>query len=309
MKLLVLGSKGFLGQHLVELLIKKKIEFSETSLSLGLDLRNRDKTIAFFNELKPDVVINCASYVGGIQFGYTHSAELFHNNLLINTNIFEAVHLSGVKRLINPIPNCVYPAKATLFREDELWDGPMHESVMVYGFVRKAMIMGAWAYHKQYGTDVVNIIMSNMYGPGDHFEEVRSHAMGALIMKFVKAKINNEPFVTVWGTGSPVREWLYVMDAAEALMKAINIEPCAEPINVGIASGISIKEMAFIIKEATGYTGDLKFDTSKPDGAFYKTVDGTKGEEILKWKPTKDFREGIKETVEWFLKNKDDYIK
>lgn len=302
--ILVLGATGFLGTTVCRKLRLKNIEFVPSSLSLGVDLRDEKQTLDLFEKIRPEIVINCASYVGGIQFGYKHPVELFHNNLKMVTNILYASHKTGVERFINPVSNCVYPAKATLFKEDEIWDGPMHESVMVYGFVRKAFIIGAYAYEKQFGDKIYNIVLSNMYGPGDHFEEERSHALGALIMKFAKAKQNNEPKVIVWGTGTPVREWMHVEDGAEALIHAMEMPYHPGPVNVGIATGISIIDMANLIKKYIGYDGEIEFDPSKPDGAPFKTVDGALGEHLLKWKPAKDFETGVKETINWYLKNK-----
>lgn len=302
--ILVLGATGFLGTTVCRKLRLKNIEFVPSSLSLGVDLRDEKQTLDLFEKIRPEIVINCASYVGGIQFGYKHPVELFHNNLKMVTNILYASHKTGVERFINPVSNCVYPAKATLFKEDEIWDGPMHESVMVYGFVRKAFIIGAYAYEKQFGDKIYNIVLSNMYGPGDHFEEERSHALGALIMKFAKAKQNKEPKVIVWGTGTPVREWMHVEDGAEALIHAMEMPYHPGPVNVGIATGISIIDMANLIKKYIGYDGEIEFDPSKPDGAPFKTVDGALGEQLLKWKPAKDFETGVKETINWYLKNK-----
>lgn len=304
MKVLVTGATGFLGKRVCMKLEEKGIDFCRTSKSMGVDLRERDQTFALFAKEKPDHVLNCAAYVGGIQFGYKHFAELFSNNLLMTVNLLEAAREFRVRRFVNPISNCAYPAKATLFKEDEFWDGPLHESVMVYGFVRKAFWVGSWAYQYQYGLDIVNIILSNMYGPGDHFEEERSHALGALIMKMVKARENNEPTVMVWGTGKPVREWLHVDDGTEAMIRSLDIPKYVDPINIGVASGISIRDMALLIKELTGYQGELKFDPSKPDGADYKTVEGSRGEKIFGWKPGIRFEDGVKSTIDWYLKNR-----
>jgi GDP-L-fucose synthase len=299
--ILVTGASGFLGKRVCRQLEQSNQKYIATSKTLGLDLRDTAATLAFFAQHKPAYVLNCAAYVGGIQFGYKHPAELFHNNLQITLNLLEAAKQYGVKRIVNPISNCAYPGSATFFKEDEFWDGPLHESVMVYGFVRKASWVGSWAYAKQYGLDVLNIILSNMYGPEDHFEEERSHALGALIMKFVRAKQNNEPQVIVWGSGTPVREWLHVDDGAEAMIRGLSVDSMADPINIGIGKGISILEMAQLIKELVGYTGELVLDTSKPDGAPYKTVDGSRGGKYFGWQPSRDFRQGIEETINWYI--------
>lgn len=302
--ILVLGATGFLGKSVCLKLKANGVEFSPTSLSSGVDLRDEKQTLTLFEVVKPDVVINCASFVGGIQFGYKHPVELFQNNLKMVTSILAASHNTGVSKFINPVSNCVYPASASLFKEEEIWDGVMHESVMVYGFVRKAFLIGAYAYGKQFNDKIYNIILSNMYGPGDHFEEERSHALGALIMKFVKAKELNDPKVIVWGTGTPVREWMHVEDGAEALIRAIDMPYHDGPVNVGIASGISVIEMAKLIKEFVGYKGEIVLDPSKPDGAIYKTVDGNLGAKLMNWRPQKPFEQGVKETIEWYIQNK-----
>jgi len=299
--ILVLGSTGFLGQAVCRNLEKRGLSFIGTSLRKGrVDLRKKDEVFKLFEIVSPEYVINCASYVGGIQFGYKHFAELFTNNLQMTINILEACTYYKVKRLVNPISNCAYPGEQTLFKEENFWDGPLHESVMVYGFVRKASWIGSWAYNKQYGLDQINLILSNMYGPGDHFEEERSHALGALIMKISKAYRENLPSVTIWGSGTPVREWLYVEDGAEAMVRAMTIAPYPDPINIGVGKGISIMEMANMIKAKIGYKGNLICDMSKPDGAPYKTVDGTLGAKLFGWQPSTNFKEYLEHTVGWY---------
>lgn len=301
--ILVTGSTGFLGKRVCRQLEQLGLPFLPTSRSLGLDLRDRGETLEFFKRHQPKYVLNCAAYVGGIQFGYKHPAELFHNNLQITLNLLEAVKETGVVRLVNPISNCAYPGAATFFKEDEFWDGPLHDSVMVYGFARKASWVGSWAYAKQFGVDVLNIILSNMYGPEDHFEEERSHALGALIMKLVKARQENLPSVIVWGSGKPVREWLHVDDGAEAMIRGIAVPPTADILNIGIGKGISVFEMSNLIKDLVGYKGELVLDATKPDGAPYKTVDGSKGAAHFGWQPSRSFREGVKEAIEWYEQN------
>ncbi|MRI34333.1 GDP-L-fucose synthetase [Endozoicomonas sp. OPT23] len=301
--IVVTGCSGFLGKRVCRLLDAKGLDYIGTSLSQGLDLRDRQATIDFFQKVNPQYVLNCAAYVGGIQFGYKHPAELYHNNLHMTLNLLESASQSKVDRIVNPISNCAYPGAASFFKEDEFWDGPLHESVMVYGFVRKASWVGSWAYAKQHGLDVINLILSNMYGPEDHFEEERSHALGALIMKIVRAKQTRQPQVVVWGSGTPVREWLHVDDGAEAMVRAIDVEPSLNPINIGIGKGISILEMASLIKELTGYEGELVLDTSKPDGAPYKTVDGSRGLQHFGWQPSSDFKQGVAEAIDWYIEN------
>jgi GDP-L-fucose synthase len=303
--ILVTGATGFLGKRLCRLLQQSGKEYAATSRSLGLDLRDRSATLAFFAELRPEYVLNCAAYVGGIQFGYKHPAELFHNNMQISINLLEASKQFNVKRMVNPISNCAYPGEATFFKEDEFWNGPLHESVMVYGFARKASWIGSWAYAKQYGLDVINLILSNMYGPEDHFEEERSHALGALIMKIVRAKRTGQKKVIVWGSGKPVREWLHVDDGAEAMVRALNVESYVDPINIGVGKGIAIWELATLIKNLVGFEGELVLDTSKPDGAPYKTVDGSRGQQHFAWLPKRDFKQGVSEAINWYVENGD----
>ena len=300
--ILVTGATGFLGKKVCDLLINSRKPFVATSLSLGVDLRNYEQTIRFFQKHKISKVINCAAYVGGIQFGLTRQADLFHNNLLITTNILKASHENKVVRVVNPISNCAYPANATYFKEKNFWDGSLHETVMVYGMCRKISWVGSYAYQKQFGLDTVNLVLSNMYGPGDHFDEERSHALGAIIMKIVKAKVTNEPLVSIWGSGKPVREWLYIDDGAEAMVRGLCLEPYSDIINIGVGHGISIFELATKIKNLVGYRGELKLDKSKPDGAPFKTVDGSRGAEIFGWKPTVDLEIGLRKTIDWYHK-------
>jgi GDP-L-fucose synthase len=303
-KVFVPGGNGFLGKRVTKKLQEKNVHYVSASYRNGIDFRDFHQTKALFGKEKFDVVINCAAFVGGIQFGYEKPGELYFNNTLMATYLMEAARLSGVKKFINPISNCSYPGRlAKDFEEDEWWDGPLHESVLVYGFVRKASWVQSWAYYKQYGFQTVNLILPNMYGPGDHFEEKRSHALGALIMKFVEAKRKNIPSVTVWGSGAPIREWLYVDDGAEALLRAIDIEDTIDPINIGVGKGISILDLASLIKEVVGYSGDIVLDKSKPDGAPYKTMCNERMKKALNWAPPTSLKDGIRKTVDWYLSN------
>jgi GDP-L-fucose synthase len=303
-KIFVPGGNGFLGKRVVKKLEERNIDYVSFSLRNSYDFRNFEQTKELFEKEKFDAVINCAAFVGGIQYGYEKPGEIFYNNILMSTYLMEAARLTGVKRFINPISNCSYPAHLTRdFKEEEWWDGPLHESVLVYGFVRKASWVQSWAYYKQYDFITINLILPNMYGPGDHFDEKRSHALGALIMKFIEAKRKNQSQVVVWGTGKPIREWLYVDDGAEILVKSLEIAPTIEPVNVGVGKGISILELAELIKEIAGYKGELVLDTSKPDGAPYKTMNNERLKNIFDWMPSTSLRAGIEKTVDWYINN------
>lgn len=303
-KVFVPGGNGFLGKRVVNKLQEKGIGCVSLSLRNGYDFRDVKQTRELFEQERFDAIINCAAFVGGIQFGYEKPGEIFYNNILMSTNLMESARLTGVKRFVNPISNCSYPGHLTKdFKEEEWWDGQLDESVLVYGFVRKATWVQSWAYYKQYGFETVNLILPNMYGPGDHFEEKRSHALGALIMKFVEAKRKNLPHVIVWGSGKPVREWLFVDDGAEILVKALGMGPTVDPINVGVGKGISILELAELIRDIVGYKGKIALDRSKPDGAPHKTMDNSKLKTLFNWVPPTSLRDGIEQTVEWYMSN------
>lgn len=303
-KIFIAGGTGFMGKRLIKKLKEKKLTFTTTSLSMGVDFRDFKQTLDFFKDQKPDIVIHAAGQVGGIKYGINHAGEMYYNNILISTNLIESARLTNVKKFISPIANCAYPNVVDHnFKEDEFWNGPLHESVLAYGMVRKAQWAQTWAYNRQYGMDFVNLIFSNMYGPGDYFNTERSHALGAILHKIINAKTKETSQVIIWGTGKPIREWLYVDDGAEALVRAIDINHQVSPINIGIGKGISIKELSYMIKEIVGYRGKLIFDKTKPDGAPYKVMDNKKGKKIFKWVPQTDLREGIENTYKWHIKN------
>lgn len=308
--ILVTGSMGFLGRAVVKRLSGLHvIETLRTHPArpcdlvhpeLVCDLRDFASVSRLFEIHKPKAVVNCAALCGGLAFAMSDPATLWHDNLVIQANLFRAAsHVGTVRRFVNPISNCVYPGKASVFRERELWDGPLHPSVLAYGFARKAAIVGAECYRQQYGLDVISIVLPNGYGIGDHFTPDRSHALGALIAKFLKAKDCGDRSVTVWGTGNPVREWMYVSDMAEAMVRGLEAPSHPGPVNVGTGNGISIGMLAEVIAGEVGYQGEIHFDHTKPDGAAMKTMDGTLGREVLGWAPTVSLDVGIRRTVEW----------
>ena len=299
--ILVLGSNGFVGKTMCERLKRESVKFYPATHS-ECDLRNRQETRELFKRVQPDYVINLAAFLGGVHFGYEHAAEMFTNNMLMQINILDACHDFKVKRLINPIGSCIYPGELDIYTEEKLWDGPMHKSVLAFATAKKSFVVASWAYHKQYGMDIMNLVMSNMYGPFDHFDETRSHAVGALIRKMAEAKKNDIPTVCILGSGAHIREWLYVEDAVDALYRAISAAPYSSIINIGVAKGYSIQETAELIKELIGYQGQLVNNTEYMDGAMCKRVDGSLGNTLLDWHAKTEFREGLKNTIEWYIK-------
>lgn len=303
--ILILGASGFLGANVCKLLEKSGLKHAGASLSTGTDLRIKSDVDKLFSAVKPSTVINCASYVGGLQFGLAHPTELFVNNMQITLNIYQALEKYSTTKIINPISNCTYPGKSSLFKVDEWWDGPMHDSVLIYGLTKKALWVASQAYNAEFGIAANHIILPNMYGTGDHKDEVRAHALGALISKFVKAKIEGSTKVIVWGTGSPIREWLHVRDGAQALVRSIPLDLGRDPVNVGRGHGISIKDLAHKIREIVDVDCEICFDPSKPDGAPMKTIDGSTGASKLGWVPEIDLDSGLRETILGYFKETD----
>ena len=304
-KILVAGGTGFVGKAVIGKLKERGLPYIATSLSQGTDFRNFEQTLSYFEKHRPDIVIHTAAYIGGIQFGIDHAGELFFDNMLISTHLIEAARRTHVSKFVSPIANCAYPdVSEGMLEEDRFWDGKIHDSVLPYGLVRKAQWAQTWAYHKQYGMDFINLILPNMYGPGDYFDVERSHALGGLIMRIENAREKKDPEVVVWGTGRPVREWLYIDDGAEALVRAMNIDYAVEPVNIGVGKGISVKDLSQLIANIAGYTGRLVFDTTKPDGTLYKVMNNIKGKELFKWVPETKLEEGIQKTIAWYRSRK-----
>jgi len=302
--ILLIGSDGFLGKNTKKILNKKNnINFFEIKNSKELDILEFKKLSNYLGKNEINSVINCGAFVGGISYGYQYQADLLSVNSQMAINIYKACYESNVDMLINPISNCAYPAKYTEYEENKFWDGKIHDSVFNYGLSKRLYVAMGEAYFQQFNFSSSNIVLSNMYGPLDHFEIERSHALGALILKIYNAKKNNLNFVDVWGTGKPIREWLYVEDGSNALVRALDLEEGHHFFNVGSGIGYSVLEIATMIAKEFDWHGEFKLDTTKPDGVLEKKVNPELGKKILNWAPEVSIEEGIKLTVEWFFKN------
>ena len=305
MKILVIGTNGFLGgwvKKLINLEIQN-FDFFEIPGKDVCDITNYSSIDGIIKEVSPEIVINCAAFVGGISYGYKYPVEMLSKNSEMAINVYKASENNQVKKLINPISNCVYPAKFTTYKEKDIFNGPPDESVFNYALSKRLFVKLGQSYFDQYNFSSVNVVLSNMYGPNDHFDIERSHALGALVKKICDAKINNLKTVEIWGTGKPMREWLYVEDGAKSLIKSINISDGHHLFNVGVEKVISIKELAEIIKLEVGWEGEFNYNQSKPDGVLEKKVDGSKGKEILQWEVSTELTTGIRNTVDWYNNN------
>ena len=304
MKVLVVGSKGFLGSWVKKLLLaKSNFEILEISGKESLDITKIEDLQNYVSKHKPEAIINCAAFVGGISYGYKYPARLLYENSKMALNLYEISSKNDVGILINPISNCAYPGHLTTYVESQFFDGPPHESVYNYGIAKRLSVNLGSGYFEQYKFSSANVVLSNMYGPEDHFDIERSHALGALVKKICDAKINNIQKVEIWGSGKPIREWLYVQDGANALIKSLDLEKGHHFFNVGVQKGISIIDLANTIKKIVNWDGEFFFNSDKPDGVYEKKVDGSKGETKLNWIPDIDLEYGIEKTVEWYMVN------
>ncbi len=302
-KIYVAGHRGLAGSAIVRKLKNKGYENFLLRTSGELDLRNQEKVKDFFEKEKPEFVFLAAAKVGGINANNTYPANFIYDNLCIQNNVIHQSYQNGVKKLFFLGSSCIYPKNAPQpIKEEYLLSGYLEPTNDAYAVAKIAGIKMCQAYHKQYGCNFISAMPTNLYGPGDNYDLKNSHVLPALLRKFHEAKQNDEPTVTVWGTGKPRREFLHVDDLAGAcyfLMQNYN-EP--EIVNVGTGKDISIGEMANMIKVISGYKGEIIFDTSMPDGTFQKLLDTGKIN-ALGWKEKIGFEEGLRKSYEEYAFN------
>jgi GDP-L-fucose synthase len=296
MRALVTGGGGFLGSHLVERLEADGHDVV-VARSAEYDLTSMDDTARMFGEAAADCVFHLAAEVGGIGANRANPGRYWFANLTMGANVLEQARLHETAKLVLVGTVCAYPKFAPIpFDEDDLWDGYPEETNAPYGVSKKAVLVGAQAYREQYGLDAIFLLPTNLYGPRDNFDLETSHVIPALIRKMVESE--NE--VVLWGDGSPTREFLYVDDCVEGLVLAAERYDRPEPVNLGAAREISIKELAELIAEVTGYDGRITWDTEKPNGQPRRSVDGTRARELFGFEARTPLRDGIERTVAWY---------
>lgn len=303
-KIYVAGHRGLVGSAIVRMLNKKGYTNIVYRTSKELDLRDKFAVDQFFAEEKPEFVFLAAAKVGGIVANNEYPADFIRDNLLIQTNIIDAAYRNNVENLLFLGSTCIYPKMAPQpLKEEYLLTGLLEPTNEPYAIAKIAGIKMCESYNRQYGTQYISVMPTNLYGENDNFDLHTSHVLPALIRKFHEAKETNAEFVEVWGTGTPMREFLYADDLADACIYLMNNYAGNEIVNIGVGEDIAIKELAETIKEVVGFTGEIKFDTTKPDGTPRKLVDVTKLNS-LGWKATTSLDEGLKKAYQWFLENK-----
>jgi GDP-L-fucose synthase len=303
-KILVTGGTGFLGREVAEALRHAGHAVSPVG-SKRADLLNEQEAGDLIRSESPDVVVHLAAVCGGIGANQSLPATYFSSNLKMGMNVIESSRLAGVGSIVMCGTVCSYPRDCPApFKEDDLWSGYPEVTNAPYGVAKKALFEMLTAYRRQYGTKSVCLLPVNLYGPGDNFRLRSSHVIPALIRRFAEAVEQRLGDVTVWGTGSATREFLHVRDAANAFVAAVEQEDHDEPINLGGGGEISIGSLAEMIADAVGFRGKILWDVTKPDGQPRRSLDSSRAEEILGWRPLVPFGEGLEETVEWWLEQK-----
>jgi len=306
-KIYIAGHRGLVGSAILRNLEKNGYNNFVLRTSKELNLTSQADVNQFFEAEKPDYVFLSAAKVGGILANDTYPADFIRDNLLIQTNVIDAAYRNNAKKLLFLGSSCIYPKFAPQpMKEEHLLTGELEPTNEWYAIAKIAGIKMCQAYKKQYGFNAISIMPTNLYGTGDNFNLENSHVMPALIRKFHDAKIKGSSSVEVWGTGSPKREFLHVDDMADATIYLMHNYDGEEIVNVGVGEDVSIKELAELVKETVGFKGELRFDTSKPDGTPRKLLDVSKLNNAG-WKAKIDLKEGVASTYQWFIDNKSDY--
>jgi len=301
----VTGGAGFLGSYVLEKL---------TNLGTGeifvpriedYNLVEQSDIVRILDKAQPDIIIHLAALAGGIGANRARPAEFFYINLMMGVQLMHEAWKAGVDKFVAIGTICAYPKFTPLpFREESLWDGYPEETNAPYGLAKKMLLVQAQAYREQYGFNAIYLLPVNLYGPRDNFDLETSHVIPALIRKYLEAKERGEKQVILWGDGSPTREFLYAGDAADGILLAAERYDGFEPVNLGSGNEISIKELATLIADLTGYEGEIVWDTSKPNGQPRRALDTHRAEEYFGFRAQMPFAEGLRRTIAWYRENR-----
>lgn len=304
-RVVVTGGAGFLGSFVVEQLRAKGCRQIVVPRSRDYDLVQMEAVQQLYQDAKPDVVIHLAARVGGIGANQANPGRFFYDNLMMGTQLIEVGRQRGLKKLVAIGTICAYPKFAPIpFREEDLWAGYPEETNAPYGLAKKMMLVQAQAYRQQYGFNAIVLFPVNLYGPRDNFDLDTSHVIPALIRKCVTAKEAGQESITLWGDGSPTREFLYVEDAAEGILLAAEQYQGELPINLGTGEEVAIQELATRIAAEVGFTGTMQWDPTKPNGQPRRCLDVSRAKQLFGFHARHTLRDGLKKTVQWLLANR-----
>jgi GDP-L-fucose synthase len=310
-RVIVTGGAGFLGRHVTATLGDRSADdiivplIEEYNLVDPAEIRRMYANALQRAEASRTIVIHLAANVGGIGANLEHPAEFFYDNLMMGVELMHQAHQLGIGKFIAIGTVCAYPKFTRVpFKEDDLWLGYPEETNAPYGLAKKMMLVQAQAYRQQYGFNAIFLLPVNLYGPGDNFNLKTSHVIPALIRKTLEAKEAGAPSLSLWGDGSPTREFLYVEDAADGIVTAAEKYDRPEPVNLGSGSEISIRELAAMIARITGFRGQIIWETDKPNGQPRRALDVTRAMEYFGWQARMPFEEGIRRTIAWYEENR-----
>ncbi len=300
-RVVVTGGAGFLGSFVVDKLQERGCRTIVVPRSADYDLRDRDDIVRLYKEARPDIVLHLAAVVGGIGANQQNPGRFFYDNAIMGIQLIEYARLMGVQKFVATGTICAYPKFASIpFQEDELWDGYPEETNAPYGLAKKMMLVQTQSYRQQYGFNGIYLLPVNLYGPRDNFDLNTSHVIPALIRKCAEAKKAGRSEIVLWGDGTPTREFLYVEDAAEGLLLAAERYNGDQPVNLGTGQEIRIRDLAAVIAEEVGFSGEIVWDTTKPNGQPRRCLDVSRAKELFGFEAASTLRQGIAKTVAWF---------
>ena len=304
-RIVVTGGAGFLGGYVNEGLRKRGCKNILVPKIEDYDLVNISDIIRMYEDMKPDIVIHLAAVVGGIGANREHPGEFFYKNLMMGVQLIEQARLRNIKKFVAIGTVCAYPKFTPVpFKEDDIWNGYPEETNAPYGLAKKMLLVQSQSYRAEFGFNSIFLLPVNLYGPGDNFDPVSSHVIPALIKKCVDAIDRGADYIDCWGTGNVSREFIYAADAAEGILLATERYNGSEPVNIGAGFEITIKELAEKIAELAGFTGEFRWDSSKPDGQPRRRLDVSRAKKYFGFEAKTPFDEGLKATIDWYRKHK-----
>jgi GDP-L-fucose synthase len=307
-RILVTGGAGFLGTHFIALLRERGCREIFSPRSVEYDLTDRAAVQRLYAETRPELVFHLAARVGGIGANQRNPAKYFYDNLQMGVHVIEEGRHAGVGKFVVAGTICSYPKYTPVpFREDDLWNGYPEETNAPYGVAKKALLVMAQAYRQQYGTNAIVLFPVNLYGPGDNFDLETSHVIPAMIRKCVEAQQEGRRDITLWGDGTPTREFLFVDDCARALVLAAERYDGPDPVNLGAGFEISMAELAARVSELSGFTGDIVWDTNRPNGQPRRSLDTSRAKRLFGFEASTTLDDGLRRTIEWFRQHRQEH--